>query len=162
MNIDILPTLAALTGAKLPPNKIDGLNILPLMQAKPGVKTPHDAFWFYYNVNDLEAIRVGKWKLQFPHTATQMVEGHPVGADGRGGPFFTMKVPLSLYDLETDPGERNNVIDEHPDVVKMIQVKAEVARTELGDGLTKRPGTERREPGKWDVPLAEKIKAPQG
>lgn len=36
MEIDLLPTLASLIGAKLPARKIDGLDILPLLEGKAG------------------------------------------------------------------------------------------------------------------------------
>ncbi len=43
MTIDILPTVAALTGSKLPDHKIDGRNIWPLLSATDGAKNPHEA-----------------------------------------------------------------------------------------------------------------------
>ncbi|UCD76173.1 MAG: sulfatase, partial [Phycisphaerales bacterium] len=67
ITLDILPTVAGLIGAKLPGHKIDGLDIWPLIAGRPGAKTPHDAFFFYYHNNHLEAMRSGKWKLIFPH-----------------------------------------------------------------------------------------------
>lgn len=152
MTIDLLPTIAGLTGAKLPEKKIDGLDILPLLQCKEGATSPHEAYYFYYGVNNLEAIRSGQWKLIFPHVATQVVEGHPVGKDGKGGTTFNMGVPLSLYDLENDIGETKNVIADHPDVVERLQKLADKAREDLGDDLTKVEGSGRRKPaqvGKW-------------
>jgi arylsulfatase A len=56
--IDILPTLAAITGAKLPKKKIDGHNILPLLEGKKDAKSPHEAY-FYQS----KAVRMGEWKL---------------------------------------------------------------------------------------------------
>lgn len=57
--IDLLPTIAAITGAGLPENRIiDGKNIISLMQGKEGAKTPHTAY-FYRTT----AVRSGNWKL---------------------------------------------------------------------------------------------------
>ncbi len=51
MTIDLFPTIARLTGAKLPDHKIDGLDIWPLLSGEPRAKNPHDAYFFYYNDN---------------------------------------------------------------------------------------------------------------
>ena len=53
-----------------------------------------------------------------------------------------------LYDLDADPGQKNNVAAQHPDVLEKMLAYAEQAREELGDGLTNRIGTGRREPGR--------------
>ncbi|MDP6634901.1 MAG: sulfatase-like hydrolase/transferase [Phycisphaerae bacterium] len=56
--IDILPTLAALSGAKLPEKKIDGKDITLLIEGHSGAKTPHEAYFYR-----TKAVRSGKWKL---------------------------------------------------------------------------------------------------
>ncbi|HEY6226405.1 MAG TPA: sulfatase, partial [Verrucomicrobiae bacterium] len=50
MTIDVLPTLAAITGAELPKQTIDGRNILPLLEAKGTSENPHDGYAIYYEV----------------------------------------------------------------------------------------------------------------
>ncbi len=45
--VDVLPTLAAITGAALPPQPIDGVNILALLEGRPDAN-PRNVFWFYY------------------------------------------------------------------------------------------------------------------
>jgi len=52
-----------------------------------------------------------------------------------------------LYNLRRDPGERYNVISQHPDLVIQLQALAEQARADMGDNLTKRAGLNRRAPG---------------
>ena len=48
-----------------------------------------------------------------------------------------------LYDLDNDIGEKNNVANDHPDVVQQLSALAEDARRELGDdgreGIGQRP-----------------------
>jgi hypothetical protein len=48
-----------------------------------------------------------------------------------------------LYNLDADIGEKNNVADENPDVVRRLLVLAEDARDDLGDfdreGKNQRP-----------------------
>ena len=80
MTIDILPTLARLTGAELPAGKLDGKDISPLLFAEAGAKSPHDAYYFYWN-NELHAVRAGPWKLYFPHTYRTLQDSRP-GNDG--------------------------------------------------------------------------------
>lgn len=58
-SIDLLPTLAHLSGAKLPPAKIDGANIDPLLTKTPNAKSPHPAYFYR-----TEAVRWQNWKLK--------------------------------------------------------------------------------------------------
>ncbi len=148
MNIDLLPTIARLAGAKLPEHKIDGLDIWPLFSSEPGAKNPHDAYFFYYGVNELQAVRSGDWKLFFPHTARTM-QGQAPGRDGIPGKYKPLPVEHELYDLKSDVGETKNVAAKNPEVVQRLEALAEQARADLGDSLTKRAGSGVREPGRW-------------
>jgi len=56
MTIDLLPTIAHLTGAELPREKIDGQNVWPLLSGESNAKNPHDVYYFYYSNNQLQAI----------------------------------------------------------------------------------------------------------
>ncbi len=146
--IDILPTLADITGAKLPDHIIDGVNILPLMKGEENAN-PRNVFYYYYQRNSLEAVRKGHWKLVLPHKYRSYV-GVPPGHDGFPGPYAHDSTDLALYNLRRDPGERYNVIDLHPEVVKDIMAEVEKARADLGDDLTGNPGKNRRPPGKLE------------
>ncbi len=150
MNIDLLPTIARLTGAKLPTHKIDGLDIWPLFSGEPGARNPHEAYYFYYQVNELQAVRSGDWKLFFPHTARTM-GGRESGKGGIPGKYKPLPVTLELYNLGDDIGETKNVATEHPDVVKRLEALAEKAREDMGDSLTKRKGSGARDPGCWTL-----------
>lgn len=146
MTIDILPTLAKLAGAELPKNKIDGMDIWPLISAQPNAKSPQEAYYFYWG-NELQGIRSGPWKLHFAHTYRSL-DGKSGGRDGQPGPYVDKKTPLALYNLDTDIGETTNVADKHPDIVSRLQTLAEKAREELGDSATKQQGKGFRAPGK--------------
>jgi arylsulfatase len=147
MTIDLFPTIARLIGAELPKHKIDGLDIWPLLSGDPNAKCPHEAFYFYYEVNQLQAVRSGPWKLYFPHTARTLA-GRPGGTGGLPAHYEALKVGLELYNLDEDLGETKNVADEHPEVVQRLQAYAEQAREDMGDALTKRKGKNVREPGR--------------
>lgn len=145
-SLDILPTLAAITGASLPGKKIDGVNILPLLL---GDKTaaPRHEFYYYYQKNALEAVQRDYWKLVLPHKGLTY-RGVKPGTDGWPGPTAaeTVNSP-QLYDLRRDPGEWYDVAAIYPEKVKELQLLADEARKDLGDDITKAPGSNRRKSG---------------
>jgi len=148
MTIDLFPTIARLAGAEAPKQKIDGLDVWPLLAGQAGAKNPHDAYFFYYADNQLQAVSSGRWKLQLPHNYSSIV-GRAPGRDGKPGGYNGMKLnDPELYDLEADIGESKNVAAEHPEIVAKLQVLAEQSREELGDSLQKRKGKGAREPGR--------------
>ena len=61
-------------------------DIWPLLSGQPGAKNPHEAYYLYYNVNELQAVRSGKWKLMLPHTYRTMESQEP-GKDGTPGRY---------------------------------------------------------------------------
>ncbi len=135
--IDILPTIAAITGAQLPKHKIDGVNLLPLWKNEKDAN-PRNHFYMYYHY-DLIAVREGDWKLSFPHEYRSYKDNEP-GKDGFPGPTKRVKSGLELYNLKTDISETKNVIEQHPEIVERLKKLAETAREDLGDALTKRKG----------------------
>jgi arylsulfatase len=144
-NIDVLPTLAAITGAPLPQRKIDGVNISSLLKNEVDAN-PRDHLFYYYGTNSLEAVREGPWKLVFPHSYASNKYMMP-GKDGLPGKTQTDSTGLALYDLRRDPGERYDISELHPEVVMRLQKLAEQAREDLGDDLTGRSGNNRRPVG---------------
>lgn len=165
MSIDLLPTLTSIVGGQMPSKKIDGLDITELL-TKENAKTPHDGL-FFFGGTGLQAVRSGKWKLHFPHPYIT-VAGEP----GKGGkPSNWGKNPaqsitqsgiegiasrhggrvehidLSLFDLNSDPGETKNLADQYPEVVERLKKLAEPIREDLGDSLTGVEGTGVREAG---------------
>ncbi|MHC4215580.1 MAG: arylsulfatase, partial [Planctomycetota bacterium] len=111
--------------------KIDGKDIWPLMSGKPGAISPHEAF-YYYQVDQLQCVRSGKWKLHLPMEMKKTIWEESEG-----------KTPLQLYDMETDIHEDHNVADEHPDVVSRLLALAEKMKKDIGDvgmkGKNQRP-----------------------
>ena len=111
--IDILPTLAYLTGAEVPSDRIiDGKNIWPLMRGDSGAKSPHEAYCLAHGGG---AVRSGKWKF------------YPTGVRKRGRrrrgqarPVHVQPPKAELYDLSADLSEITNVAEKHPDVVKRL------------------------------------------
>lgn len=145
--LDILPTIAEVTGAPLPTKKIDGVSLWKLLQGDFTEK-PRDTFLYYYRANNLEAVRHGKWKLVFPH-AGRTYEGFTPGKDGLPGAVNeNYNFMGGLFDLSKDPSERYNVQLDFPEVTKTLMKIADEAREDLGDDLQGKAGKNRRAIGK--------------
>jgi len=143
--MDILPTVAKLTGAKLPAHRIDGKDIWPLVSGVPGAKSPHEAF-FYYRGFALEAVRSGKWKLHLPHSYRTLA-GRPGGTGGQPAKYEQGKIGPALFDLAGDIGEQHDISARHPEIVKRLMALADEMRQDLGDSAQKMTGKNRRPPG---------------
>jgi arylsulfatase A-like enzyme len=118
--MDFLPTFAHIAGVGLADRRIDGHNIWPLMSGQTD-ESPYEAFYYYRDAR-LQAVRSGKWKLHVYRPAW--------GRENYDGP----KEPM-LFNLDEDPGEQNDVAEEHPDVVERLQKLANQARQDLGDAV---------------------------
>jgi arylsulfatase A len=120
-NLDIFPTIAAVTGAPLPKNKkIDGISILPLLTGKSN-SSPHEYFNYFGGSNEgrinYVAIRNDRWKLHISVSP----EGEVVGKE--------------LYDLNADISERFNRIDRYPEVAESLKMAAGKFYRELSVSL---------------------------
>lgn len=107
---DVMPTLAAITGAQTPAN-IDGISFLPTLLSVKG-QVQHDyLYWEFHEQNGRQAVRKGNWKLV----------------------CYQVQVPArkttELFDLSRDLGEENNIADQHPDIVKELSILMQNART---------------------------------
>ncbi|HXT40067.1 MAG TPA: sulfatase [Candidatus Angelobacter sp.] len=145
--MDLLPTFAKLAGGEAPGDRIiDGRDIWPLMSGQPGAKTPHEAYFYYWNKH-LQAVRSGKWKL---HLAHDYDHPDPQGHDGKPGKYAKHEIGVALFDLDADIGETNNLADQHPDIVVRLKLLAEKCREDLGDSATGQQGKNVRPPGKLE------------
>ena len=146
MTIDLFPTLAELLGDNEEGLAIDGVSIRRLLTSETD-SAVQEAYYFYYNRNELHALRSGNWKLHFPHSYRTMT-GQSPGADGMPGKYdYDVSTGLELYDLSSDVEEQFNVAAEYPDVVDRLTQLADAKRRQLGDALTGQQGSELRQPG---------------
>ncbi len=143
MAIDILPTLAYLTGAPLPHRAIDGKNVWSVITGNDS-KGPQKAYFFYFRVNELHGVRYGRWKLYFPHRYRTMKDQQP-GKDGLPGKYSIIDLRrIALYDVVSDPGETKDVASQNPEIVTEIERLADGMRERLGDALKGVEGKENR------------------
>ena len=116
--IDVLPTVARLTGAALPKLPIDGIDIWPLLSAaRPSLEREALLYFDGWNV---QCARWGKWKLHVARYNSFAYSPPPAG--GR------INLPLAqpeLYDIEQDPTEAYDVAAENPAVVAEITTRIE-------------------------------------
>ncbi|MGQ1784563.1 MULTISPECIES: sulfatase family protein [unclassified Saccharicrinis] len=108
--IDLMPTIANLTGSSLTEKSLDGKDIWPLLSGQKGAKTPHEAFYFYKDTV-LEAIRNAEWKLR------------------------VVNENVELYNLKNDISETTNRADENPEVVQRLQKMMEDYDNDLKNNL---------------------------
>ena len=100
-NIDMMPTLVAAAGGKMPSDRpIDGVNLLPFLGAKPAVQAARTVFW---RDGPHRALRHQQWKL--------------ISAD--------LPAKDWLFNLATDPTEKVNLAATEPQ--KLAELKAELA-----------------------------------
>ena len=113
--IDLLPTIAALTGKPLPSkNKIDGVDASGLWKGT-AKKSPRKEFLHYTSRGDIEGIRSGNWKLLVKKPRRNNAD----------------KAQLHLFDLAKDVGEKNNLADAKPSVVKELQARMKELDAEI-------------------------------
>lgn len=119
--IDLLPTIAALTGTSLPADqKIDGLNASALL-AKDA-KSPRNEFLYYTSRGDIQGLRQGKWKLLVKK------KKKPRNA----GKNWKAPAPeILLFDLIADMGEKNNLAKENLKKVKDLTARMDELDAEI-------------------------------
>jgi arylsulfatase A-like enzyme len=105
-SLDLFPTLVALTGAKLPPHPMDGQDISRLVTGEVdriGGRGIDGGRELVFSGQDGPAgIRSGKWKYLRPG----------LWSDG-----------ITLFDLEADPGEQQDLSRLRPDLVKLLEAR---------------------------------------
>ena len=100
---DMYPTFLEMAGIK-PSENIDGISLLPAL-LKTGKQKQHEYLYWEFHENDgRQAVLWGKWK------AIKLgVSNNPDAA-------------IELYDLATDPSEKNNIAAQNPGIVKQMEL----------------------------------------
>jgi arylsulfatase A len=130
--LDLLPTIGSIAGATAPADRLlDGDDISALI-GLDGPPVDDDRSFFYIAGANIEAVRVGRWKLHVRKGGDEISE---------------------LYDLVTDIGESTDVSAEHPDVVADLLARVTAGRTDLGDQASGVVGAGTRPIGRVDNPV---------
>lgn len=109
---DVFPTIAEITGAKIPENT-DGISFLPTLLGNENDQEKHEyLYWEFHERGGRQAVRKGDWKL---------VKYNVLDPE---------KTTTELYNLSTDLGEENKIAEQHPEIVKELSEIMKNARTE--------------------------------
>jgi arylsulfatase A-like enzyme len=118
-SLDFLPTFAYLAGAELPGNPVDGKNVWSLITGETGAKNPHDYYPFSWGSQFQGVISGdGRWKFHLEHEYKSVIKE---GKDGRGGKVEIKILEQSLFDLQADPYEKVNVIEQYPKIAAQLE-----------------------------------------
>ncbi len=114
---DLTATCADLTQQTLPETAAeDSFSLLGLLEEKPS--HPSRPPVIHHSINGTFSLRDGKWKMVFGN-----------GSGGRERPAGrSFKKPYTLFDLENDPAETTNVIEQHPEIAQRLTEKLEAIR----------------------------------
>ncbi|MGY8767636.1 MAG: arylsulfatase [Pirellulales bacterium] len=107
-HLDILPTLAALAGAELPKNQVEGRSLLPLIE-KQKVKWA-DRYFFTHKA---------RWK-----TGSEPNDHQWKGFAVRNQRYRYVE-GNSLYDMKEDSNQTTNIVEDHPEVVAEMRAAYE-------------------------------------
>ena len=107
--LDIFPTLAKVCGQSIEQfEDLDGINILEVLKNPESAKLNKRPFYYYARNGDLEAVRLGDWKLHISKSQGWNTEDK--------GEF-----QMALYNLKTDIGEQHNVANQYPSLVDQLK-----------------------------------------
>jgi len=119
-HLNILPTLAAWCGLKLPRLPIDGFNASATLLN--GDVAPAKPFLYFTPVgnNTVHCIRSGSWKLRVAQSDGQIYINDAPGSSTN----YLLPKP-ELYNLETDPAESYEVAKKYPEIVRQLLAQLE-------------------------------------
>jgi arylsulfatase A-like enzyme len=116
--IDLLPTIASITGTKLPADRpIDGIDITALLTGS--ADSVRNEFLYYTRDGALEGIRQGDWKLLIKKP------------DAKKPKNAAAIDEVMLFNLADDIGEKHNFANEKPELIerlrkRMVELDAKV------------------------------------
>jgi arylsulfatase A-like enzyme len=105
---DVMPTLAELCGSAIPENR-DGISVLSLLSNEYHILPERYMYWENPRKGLDQTVRLGKWNTRRE------------GGEG---------APLALFNLEEDPGQKDDLASRYPDIVAMFETYLKNARTE--------------------------------
>jgi arylsulfatase A-like enzyme len=110
---DLMATCADLTGATVPETAgEDSVSFAPALKGEPIVSTRNGII--HHSISGHFSYRQGKWKLLLAKGSGGWTAPNEKAAAKSGAPV------AQLYDMETDPGEQNNLYAKYPEVAERM------------------------------------------
>lgn len=127
--VDLAASFAAMAEVDLPENAcLDSFNVIDALLGKPDAKGRDHLVQQDNGQGGNYGLRVGKWKLQ------RHDSGRANNVELR---LVRTNLPrFMLFDLEADPGEQTDVIEDHPEIAQRMQRKLE---TIIKEGRSREP-----------------------
>ncbi len=149
---DILPTLCELIGQPLPDRPLDGISLVPLFDGEITERPDPICFW-QYDIADLRARKPKPWfkadEVEGTTPLVKILDGRftrhfenyhqpKITEQDYTGPRTILdnryklvvdgdkKSGRELFDMRADPGEKNNLIEENPDVAVKLEEQLRV------------------------------------
>ncbi len=107
-HIDVFPTIAALAGAELPDGQVEGRNLLPLLEDPECAWT--DRYLFTHK---------GRWNTGANPDDSQWKDFAVRNQQ------YRLVDNQALYDMQADPGQEKNIIDDYPEIVSDMRAAYE-------------------------------------
>ncbi|MDF1571134.1 MAG: arylsulfatase [Bacteroidales bacterium] len=107
---DMFPTFAELTGGTVPEG-IDGISMVPALTGQGNQEEHARLYWEFHERGGRIALREGNWKA-IRYNVSEAPNSR-----------------IELYNLEADPGETTNVVEEYPEVERRLDALLRTART---------------------------------
>lgn len=148
-SIDMLATLAAITGQKVDPK--DSVNILPALVGDPEEPVRDELLLAAVKPSHL-SLRKGRW-MYIPAQGSGGFDGTQPGSHGFAGPaaasytgransdvangkIKTDAPPAQLYDMVTDVNQSKNLYHDYPEVVREMHAKLQTYRSKTAKATT--------------------------
>ena len=130
--IDILPTFCDIAGVKPDDMGIQGVSLLPNI-LEESTHVPENRIIFSHGGRWNYPTEMGKYKYNVAViTDRYRLVWEP---DGKKGQNMVAKENSALYDYRSDPGEKQNIIDLHPELVQGLTAAYEAWWEEAKKGM---------------------------
>lgn len=121
-NLDVVPTVTSICGAKPSPHPLDGVDISAILTGKSDRLDRGTMLYFAVSRDQqiLECARKGNWKLRISQRTGEIYINDWLG--GSCGPEMHYLLPHpELYNLELDPAESYDAAVDYPEKIQEIE-----------------------------------------